>query len=405
MRPNCCAKFLTDGERPEGRRVNKSSPRELWFWERITSPHVAGLLGALARSGCRVTYVAEMPMLEDRVLQGWAPPSLDGVNLHLVRSREEVWSIVNMAPPSSIHICDGVRGNGLANVAQVGLASRGLRQWVAMETVDDSGWRGVAKRLEYRRLFWKWGGRIQGVLATGAMTADWVRARGLPIELVYPFAYFLSEPERLRIEQREPRAAFQVIFVGALIPRKRVDLLIAALARIPDPFVELTVVGGGELESMLKSMAEAMLPGRVTWTGTLPMGEAQAAIAKADCLVLPSRHDGWGAVVSEALMAGTPVICSEGCGTAVVVRASGHGGVFESGSVAGLADQLTRIIARGRLSDGERDALADWAQCLGAEAGAKYLLRVLDHADGRGARPEAPWAATRTTRGMEEVNP
>lgn len=56
------------------------------------------------------------------------------------------------------------------------------------------------------------------------------------------------------------------------------------------------------------------------------MDAARACMARADVLVLPSWHDGWGAVVSEALMAGTPAIASDACGSAGVVRASGVGG-------------------------------------------------------------------------------
>jgi hypothetical protein len=56
--------------------------------------------------------------------------------------------------------------------------------------------------------------------------------------------------------------------------------------------------------------------------------EVPRAMAQADCLVLPSIHDGWGAVASESLMVGTPVVCSDACGVAGVVQASGVGGVF-----------------------------------------------------------------------------
>ena len=53
-------------------------------------------------------------------------------------------------------------------------------------------------------------------------------------------------------------------------------------------------------------------------------------ICESDCLVLPSRYDGWGAVISEALMVGTPVICSDNCGAANVVTASNVGSVFST---------------------------------------------------------------------------
>ena len=71
-----------------------------------------------------------------------------------------------------------------------------------------------------------------------------------------------------------------------------------------------------------ESLAASLLPNRVQWFGKFPMSEVAKKMADADCLVLPSLHDGWGAVVSEALIAGTPVICSDACGSAGVVEAS-----------------------------------------------------------------------------------
>ena len=99
------------------------------------------------------------------------------------------------------------------------------------------------------------------------------------------------------------------------------DLLIAALARFEDRNVELVVIGSGPLEDKLRTDAEAALTGRASWIGCLPVGDVPGEMAKADCLVLPSRYDGWGAVVSEALLVGTPAICSDKCGSAGVVRA------------------------------------------------------------------------------------
>jgi len=110
--------------------------------------------------------------------------------------------------------------------------------------------------------------------------------------------------------------------------------------------------------------------------------------------VLPSRHDGWGAVVSEALMAGTPVVCSDSCGSAGVVRASGQGGVFRSGDREALLSMLKQVIAKGRLPSTDKLSLASWAESLGESAGAAYLLQILDHVVGHIARPSPPWLAT-----------
>lgn len=365
--------------------------RSIWLWQPIISPHMAGLAVALARRGCDVSYVAQQILSEDRTRQGWSKPSLAGVRLVFADSRAAVEACVTSAPAEAIHLCGGLRGNGLIRAAEVALARGCLRQWVVMETVDNAAWKGALRRLEYGRLFRRWRGRLQGVLTIGHATAAWVAARGMRADAVFPFAYFLQGIE-LAPRQREDREGpFRFLFVGQLIGLKRVDLLLECLCALRTSDVRLTVIGAGPLEKSLRTLAANTLPGRVDWVGSLPMASVPDEMAQADCLVLPSRHDGWGAVISEALMVGTPVICSDACGAAGVVRASGRGGVFERDDRAGLVQQLERAVAVGRSSTSERAKLASWARCLNAEAGADYLLEILDHVDGRGARPLPPW--------------
>jgi glycosyltransferase involved in cell wall biosynthesis len=365
--------------------------RSIWLWQPIISPHMAGLAVALARQGRDVTYVAQQTLSEDRARQGWSEPSLAGVRVLLADSRAAVEDCVASAPADSIHLCGGLRGNGLIQAAAVALARRRLRQWVIMETVDDAGWKGALRRLEYGRLFRQWRGRLQGVLTIGHATGAWVAARGMRTDAVFPFAYFLQGIGRAPSQCDDREGPFCFLFVGQLIELKRVDLLLDCLRALNTPDVRLAVIGSGPLEKSLRKLAANILPGRVDWVGTLPMASVAEEMARADCLVLPSRHDGWGAVVSEALIAGTPVICSDACGAAGVVRASGRGGVFARDDRAGLVRQLERAVAAGRPSISERTTLASWARCLNADAGADYLLEILDHVDGRCARPLPPW--------------
>lgn len=366
--------------------------RAIWIWQDIISPHMAGLVVALARQGCEVTYVAKMAMSAERMQQGWSAPNLPGVALQLADSEAAVGRLAQDAPAGSLHICQGIRANGSISLAQRILAERGLRQWIVMETVRDSGMLGILKRLEYRRLFGRGSSALQGVLATGHRTANWVVARGVPSERVFPFAYFLPDEQAVIASSREVSGPYRFIFVGQLIPRKRLDWLLEALADLEGPAFELWIVGSGEDEARLRKLAELKLGERLRWLGQLPLAEVPAAMAQADCLVLPSIHDGWGAVASEAMMQGTPVVCSDACGVAGAVLASGSGGVFKVDDRAGLRDQLARQLAQGRVIQHRRARLAEWATSLGASAGARYLLDILEYTETDGVdRPVAPW--------------
>ena len=366
---------------------------ELWIWQRIVSPHIAGLANALGKQQ-RVVYVAENVMTVARQLQGWDAPTMKNAELRRVRTAQEARDWVENAAEGSIHICQGIRANGVIGVAQGWLARRNLEQWIVMEKVNDGGFMGAMRRTEYGRCVRRMREMVEGILAIGEGTREWLVRRGWNRQQVYPFAYFLPLP-RDRMGDTRERGRYRIVFVGQLIRRKRVDLVIEALRRLPKRDVELTVVGGGPLEEALRRRVGGELGGRVSLVGRVPMGVVQRYVAQADCLVLPSSHDGWGVVVSEALMVGTPVICSDRCGAAVVVRRSGQGGVFKSGDVGDLTRRIEAEVARGGQSATWRRELKRWAECLGADAGAAYLRQIMRHAAGDGSRPSSPWSRAR----------
>jgi len=213
----------------------------------------------------------------------------------------------------------------------------------------------------------------------------------MPHERVFPFAYFLAPP---RVQMRSSTGAsspFRFLYVGRLVELKRVDLLLSALSQLHGVEFEFLIVGSGPLEREIRAQADTVLPGRVTFLGQRSISEIPSIMAGADCLVLPSRYDGWGAVVSEALMVGTPAICSDTCGSAVVVRASGYGGVFPSGDEAALVRLLKEAASKGRQTPEERKLLVDWSRGLSADGGAAYLQKILRCVAEGGKRPSAPW--------------
>lgn len=63
-----------------------------------------------------------------------------------------------------------------------------------------------------------------------------------------------------------------------------------------------------------------------------------------DVLVLPSRYDGWGVVVNEALMAGVPVICSDQVGASAVVEKWQCGSIFASEDLPDLVSKLENLL-------------------------------------------------------------
>ena len=367
----------------------------IWFWQQMVTPHMATLAAALAERGFKVTYVSNEILSKERIQIGWKMPELGNVKLLLASNKDTVIRYALNAPKDSIHLCQGLRGNGLVSYAQRVIRKRGLRHWVIMETVDDTDWIGFIKKIIYRIFFLYWRNHLTGVLAIGRKAAEWFVARGMERSLVYPFAYFLKEPKinnllNISIKKNKKRS-FRFIFVGQLINRKKVDLLIKAIAALKLQEIELWIIGGGPEEKSLRSLANILLPKKVSWLGVIPIKKVPAVIHQADCLVLPSLHDGWGVVVQEALMVGTPAVCSDKCGSSTVVDASGVGSVFSTNNQQALINSLSNQYEKGLVSSKQRQKIMKWSRCLGANSGAKYLESILNFKNNKVNLIKLPW--------------
>lgn len=93
-------------------------------------------------------------------------------------------------------------------------------------------------------------------------------------------------------------------------------------------------------------------------------------------------------------MVGTLVICSDARGSASVVRISGIGGVFAAGYKAALLHLQEAALVGAPIDAIKRATLASWARCPGDDAGARYLLCIIND-----ETPVPPWEREGTVNG------
>lgn len=346
----------------------------------MLTPHMSEIAIEFAKLGYNVFFVTNQILSKDRIRQGWQAPKLVNVKFILVKNKEQITRLANTVSTESIHLVQGIRGNGILKYAQQIFRKRHLNQWVMMETINNNGLQGIIKSILYRFLFFYWRKSINGVLAIGREMPDWVIKHGANKERVFPFAYFLKKKNyHLLKTSSVSNRVFRFIFVGQFIKRKRIDYLIRALATFKKSNFELWIIGTGKEKSYLQTLTNKLLGDKVTWFDTQPMHLIPKLITQADCLVLPSQHDGWGAVVSEALMVGTPVICTDSCGASVVVKASNNGCVVPVNNHNAFITALRKQFEMGLWSLKKRKRLAKWASCLDAKNGAAYLSKILNY--------------------------
>ena len=139
-----------------------------------------------------------------------------------------------------------------------------------------------------------------------------------------------------------------VVFAGRHIPEKNPVLVVDAIAKTRETIPELRGViygDGPERPKVLAAIANHGLEGIVEAPGFVDGDVVHAALARALCLLLPSRREGYGLVVLEALSQGTPAILVAGVDNAATefIEAGVNGFIAPRASAEGLAAAVVKV--------------------------------------------------------------
>jgi glycosyltransferase involved in cell wall biosynthesis len=178
--------------------------------------------------------------------------------------------------------------------------------------------------------------------AIGAELARLVGRPDLPLAILpNPVVEAIAPPRRPR-----PPGPFRIVAAGRLAEAKGHDLLVHAAAMLARRGTDFSVdiLGEGPLRAALQSrIASHGLGERVRLRGHEP--DLARAFGKADLCVLPSRREGFGNVLVEAMAAGLPVLAAACSGPAALIEHGRSGFLVPPGDAAALADAIASAIA------------------------------------------------------------
>jgi glycosyltransferase involved in cell wall biosynthesis len=319
----------------------------------MPSPYQRELFSALHSDGRMDIHVLYFtPAAFDR---SWSLPSLSGY--------EEILpgTTISLLGPSA-HLNPGilaVLGRTTPDVVVVSdysaptaqIAMRYLnahrRRWVFWGEVPGFRVRGrLATLLRRHALQYPIGKGAAAVAAIGTQAVEAYRAL-FPTIPVFNIPYFcdLDKFRRAGKGRNANKQTVDILFSGQLIERKGVDVLVRAFIRVSHqiPTLRLQILGTGPALPDLTKLVPLKLCDRIQFLGFQQSDAMPEIFAGADAFVLPSRHDGWGVVVNEALGAGLPIIVSDRVGARDLVEHGCNGLITRAGDVDSLADALLKL--------------------------------------------------------------
>ncbi len=192
------------------------------------------------------------------------------------------------------------------------------------------------------------------------------------------------------VRPQEPLApAPLVVFAGRLIPEKNALAVVSAVALAGEhvPGLHGVIFGDGpQREAVLARIAALTQPALVSAPGFVDSEVVHDAIARACCLLLPSRREGYALVVVEASAVGTPAILVRGPDNAAVelLEDGVNGVIAASAEPADLAAAIVAVVAGGpALRASTREWFARNAQELSIERSLRLVLAGYEPATAR----------------------
>ncbi len=365
------------------------------FWVKMLGPHLAALVRAIASmSGQTVTVVAESDFSIKLKAKGLSEPDCSPARVLIGPTDTEINRIIEAGNnPFSVHFINGLPGITLNRRVLRRLSkSRGLVGLLS-EGSDNQGIKGLTRWARYCIDRYTLGRNLDFTLAMGQLGVRWFQSVGYDSSRIFPFAYVAESPVIASEHGIENKMddSFRILYLGQIIDRKDGVTAIRALSKLTATNWRLDVVGDGpDLPRWKKTAAEFGLAELVQFRPAIANREIGNLFRHADLLLLPSKWDGWGAVVNEALMYGIPVVCSDRCGAADLLREPWRGSVFKAGSVESLQCVLQDWIKRGSNHESS-SRISQWSSAIEAPKVAHYLIEIVEYIRNGGQRPSPPW--------------
>jgi glycosyltransferase involved in cell wall biosynthesis len=265
------------------------------------------------------------------------------------------------------------------------------------------GWRRTLKR---RWLGWVIG-RAAALVTIGTANRQFWESYGARREQLFEARYAVDNDHFARAtaaaageaEQMRTRLGLDhkviFLFVGRLIARKNVDLLIRAVRELRDEPIALVIAGDGEERAALEALAAG--DQRIVFAGAVGHAELPRYYALADALALPARGEPWGLVINEAMASGLAVIAHRNCGAAVDLVGADNGVALESFSVEEVKAALKQVAGDGTrrraMQSRSRERINEWT----IDGAARGIARAVEASSASRAR------ASRRARAVGEI--
>lgn len=177
-------------------------------------------------------------------------------------------------------------------------------------------------------------------IAISKAVSEFIRANGESHpETIFDLVYYGANRRSKHKYVSQNSTNLSLVCIARLVKQKNHELLLEAIATLPNiQNLDLTIIGRGpEQDKLLKLSRVLGISQLLEWKEVVK--DITRELTDYDALILPSRYEGFGLVLLEAMEIGLPIVASN-CGAIVEVLGSDYPGLFENNNIQALKSVL-----------------------------------------------------------------
>lgn len=306
------------------------------------------------RLGDHYRFIQTEPMERERIQMGWSV-NLDN-HPYVVQLLEEEEYCKFLIEESDILL---IGWNNREDLFEKRLSGNKLTIRISERIYREGQWKAISPRgliKKYKEHIRYRNGNVHLLCAGAYVASDFSLIKAYPGKM-YKFGYF---PEFIPYTEEELRAnhnwgtvrnerRIEIVWAGRFIELKYPHFPIKLAKSLKDKgyFFHLNMVGGGNMESQLKKMADDnRLQEYVTFHGFQRPEKVREIMEKSHIHLFTSNHlEGWGAVVNEAMNSGCVEVVNDQTGAAPFLIDHGKNGLmYKNGSYEDMEGQVIYLL-------------------------------------------------------------
>lgn len=366
------------------------------FWLEHHPRSIIGLIEYFVEKKDKVICICyDDGMFKNRVNMGWLNENIPGADFIYLNKLDDVDSYFYdfcKYHPYAINYIMGVRASKISKyVNKYLIPQNDARIFMIAERPYLYGKGFLSKKilnLFYLYLGYKYRLKINGVLAMGTLGV--IAYRTWANGNVFPFLYPKFNDVIVESKEKKSSVEIRALYVGQLDKRKGVDVMLDAFETLPKN-IHLDIVGdNGDIKENIKTRISKM--SNVSYLGVWNSNDVATKSAAYDVCIVPSRYDGWGMYVMEALEAGIGVITTDLTGSKDLVISSGAGLIVKAGDSNSLRKALESLLDNPKIVSEWKKLAIKYKGKISKESVGDYVRQIVSAPNGESMRlVKCPW--------------